>query len=317
LKFQDTLSKRKRVLLCRNPKCETNSLTKKWHKKSLLGIKTIIYTEPKELEKLIFYICSKCGYYNFDNFGKPITNQPLNLHAYIIQDELDKDYEKMLKSRSSTRCLYCQLNSIVDFDDEFINKEKIEDLENKLEFALDENDQEQLKNEIKYLKKNTKPIYKIKKSIYKLFIKGKPRRDYIGFLCLNCKSIYYDSAFKKVNWQNMTIEKINPTKPLIEVYEKKAELHLEYQKMVKEKTTNNAIRKQELETWENLQVKKPGESSYYQLKYFGPHHTGGSYESRMDRISLTLDNLTIRKAKKIIESFGTKEQKEEIEKLGL
>jgi len=316
LKFQDTLVKRKRVLLCRNPRCDTNLLTtKKWHKKSLLGIKTLVYST--ELEKLVFYVCSECGYYNFENFGKPITNQPMNLHVYIIQDAFDKDYEKMLKSRGPSNCLYCELKSIIDYDSEFVNKEKIEELENRLEFSLDD-DQEQLKNKIENLKRTTKPVYKIKQSVYKLFIKGKPRRGYIGFLCLNCQSIYYDPRFKKVNWQNMNIKKVNPIKPLINVYEKKKELHLEYQKLKKRKTTaNNEIRIQELETWENLQVKKPSKPYDYELKYLGLNYTGGLYEPRTERISLTLENLTIRQIKKAIKLFGTEEQKEEIERLGL
>lgn len=281
------------MLYCRNPNCETNQLTSKlWHNRTLLPIKCLTYPNKKqEPEKLIFYICSKCSYYDFENFGRPLTNVPLNLQTFLIPESKLTLFYEIIDSRGQQDCPFCELNELVDYDEKYIDKSK----------------------------KTSKPVFKIKPSVYKLFIKGdstknESRRNYIGFLCLNCSAICYDPNFKKVKWSISEVRHINPLRTWNEVYKKKQEMNEEYLELLEVKTTpSNEIEKQKLKVWRKFKVNEPSKNQrIIDIVYLGPQHTGGVREPRSDRLTITLANLTIRQAKKAIKLFGTKRQKEQL-----
>lgn len=320
-KFQDILMTGKRLLICRDPKCEANQLSsKKWHKRTLLPIKCLASSNSRQKsEKLLYYICSECSYYNCDSFGKPVTNLPLNLQTYVIPDHIIEDFEKMVKSRGPQKCLFCKLGEIIDADNEYVEKEEINRLENQLKEEHSLDIKKEFEERLGRLKSTRIPIYKIKESVYKLFIKGKPkRRDYVGFLCLNCNAIFYDPGFNYVKWPRTEIRKINPTAPWSKLFNKKMWNELKYHRLKKlETNTNNMVEKQELETWHNLEIESPPSPHDIEIKYLGPVDTGGiPSEPRTDRVTITLENLTIRKAIEAIRKFGSEELKEEFMRLG-
>lgn len=284
MNFQDT-KRGKRSLYCRNPNCETNQLgSKKWHKKTLIPIKCLTYPNSKqEPEKQIFYICEICSDHNFENFGKPLTNTPLNLKTYLIPTLKIGLFYQMIESRGPQHCIFCKLNEKVDYDEVSISQNTL------------------------------KPVYKIKPSVYKLFVKGDPRRDYIGFLCLNCEAIYYDPNFK-INWGLQDKRTINPIKPWQEVFEKKQAMDEQYLNFLKEKAVpSQEIERQKAYTWRKFKVEEPPKSEILEIDFLITYHTGGIYEPRSDRISITLENLTIRQAKKAIKLFGSKQQNESMQ----
>jgi hypothetical protein len=65
-----------------------------------------------------------------------------------------------------------------------------------------------------YLSTNvSEPVYILKNCVFKIFIRGMPRRQYIGFLCTNCKAIYYSPDFDRAKWAIRERRTINPIKP--------------------------------------------------------------------------------------------------------
>jgi len=329
--FQDTLSGTKpktRVLYCKYPLCDVNQLLSKKHdKRTLASVYYLISDQGTDTEKHFCYICKECSYYDFSNFGRPLTYEALNLQTYIIPDSYSKSFSKLIEPRSSQKCLFCTQDKIINYDYEDVYKLEIEDKERMLKLDLPDKEKEELENEIAKLKTTTKPIYKIIPCVYKLFTKQPSRRNYVGFLCLVCNAIYYDTNFKDIDWKQASkkykkdrgIEDrtINPFSTWNKIYQEKAK---EYKKLKKEEkkldpkmfNQNYGIRMQELETWRRLRIKKPPEiQDEISIKYLGPQHTqSGSDAIRPERYDLKLVKLTRRKFIRAIKDYGSEEQKQ-------
>jgi len=326
MKVQDRLVKRKtRSLYCRNPLCEINKIGSKLGKKSLIGINCVISQNSKESEKLIFYICKECENYNFDNFGKPLTDTPLNLRTYFIPESLDEHFQKIINSHGLQKCLFCTLDKIVSKHEEYVKQDEINKTESKiiklkkqLEFEHSEsitrefqNQLTKLENNLEQLKSTSKPVYTITPCVYRLFTKGKPRRNHRGFLCLQCNAIYYDPNFKDVKWQSVEQRQINPLRALNEAYKTRLEI-------IKKKIDKKSVyEKQEQSTWNSFDIPEPPEKQKsINILYIGPRHTGGISDYRPRTYSVLLENLTLNKAIKAIKKYGSDQQKEEFRRLG-
>lgn len=329
MNFQDRLAKKQknRSLYCRNTTCDTNKIGSKLGKKSLIGINCILSQNSKESEKLIFYICKECECYNFDNFGKPLTDEPLNLQTYFIPEFLEGQYQKMFNSRGPQKCLFCTLDKIVSKSSEFIKQNEIDKIEKEIErqekeLSFEHSDETTLKlrdqledylTKLSELKLTTNPVYTIMPCVYKLFTKGEPRRNHIGFLCLQCKAIYYNPNFKDVKWQRVEQKEINPLQSWNEAY--KTRFEIKKKKIDK----NNKIEKQEQKTWNSFDITKPPkkeEQESIKILYLSPRYTGGIHDFRPRTYSVLLENLTLSKAIKAIKKFGSEHQKEEFRQLG-
>ena len=293
MKSQDTkFQKSKRILYCTNSSCKTNKFPSDiWHTRTMVPIYCLTYPKNnlvKGFEKQVFHICSECGTYNFENFGKPITNTPLNLHTYIIPEYLTKEFNLMIESNGTKHCLFCKCDNIVDYDTKSITMN------------------------------SSKPVYKITNCVYKLFIRGDPRRNYVGFLCLNCKAVYYVSTFKKIKWPFSTTQTINPFSPWNKLYKIKQQKDKKYDDFYNNKLWEDSpIEWQELKIWRKFSIEKPIHNQQkITLVSLGIQHTGGIHESKSSRVTVTLENLTVRQAKKIIEKFGSKQQKQDLILLG-
>ena len=187
MNFQDRLTgvrKKTRIIYCKKPICEVNQLlSKKHNERTLKSIICLIPNQDKDIEKQLFYICSECGYYDFSNFGKPITNEPLNLQTFIIPDSFEKSYSKMLKPKSSQKCLFCNLENIVSSHAEYFYKSEIEEKKREIELDISDKEKKELEKQINELQSTTRPIYELKPCVYKLFTKEPGiRRNYIGYL---------------------------------------------------------------------------------------------------------------------------------------
>jgi len=342
LNFQDRLigiKKKTRIIYCKNSICAVNQLlSKKQNERTLKSINCLITDQEKDIEKQLFYICSECGYYDFSNFGRPITNEPLNLQTFIIPNSLEKSYSKMLKPKSSQKCLFCNLENIVSSHAEYFYKSEIEKKKKEIKLDISDNEKKELEKQINELQSTTRPIYELKSCVYKLFTKIPKRRNYIGFLCLNCEAIYYDPKFKDTDWKRISEQynqifedkMINPFHVWNEIYQEKFQKMEEYASLKKEENllknievekdfeSKHGIRKQELETWENFKIKEPPqEQEEISIKYLGPQHTSiGFNVVRPERFSIKLDNLTLRKAVHVIKNYGSEHQKEELRQFG-
>ena len=322
MNFQDRLTgtkKKTRIIYCKNRPCAVNQLlSKKHNKRTLKSINCLITDQEKDIEKQLFYICSECGYYDFSNFGKPITNEPLNLQTFIIPDSLEESYSKILKPKSSQKCLFCNLENIVSSHAEYVYKSKIEEKKREIELDISDNEKKELEKQINELQSTTKPIHELKPCVYRLFTKIPKRRNYIGFLCLNCKAIYYDPKFKDIDWKRISeqynqifrSETINPFHAWNEIYQQKLKLQ--------ERKTPNEIEMQESETWKNFEIEiPPEEQEEISIKFLGPQHTSIGFDTeRPERFSVNLENLTLRKAIQVLKKYGSDQQKEELNRLG-
>jgi len=166
-----------------------------------------------------------------------------------------------------------------------------------------------------------KPVYEIMPCVYKLFVKGKPRRRYVGYLCLCCEAIYYDSNFQDIQWDDSDKELRDPYKPWREIFKEKIKNGEVFKKLSKEKTnSNNEIEKQRISVWHKLKVNEPPkEEDYSKISIInrGMHHTGGFPSFRPEKISITLENLTQKQAELLIKKYGSNKQKTELQMMGL
>jgi hypothetical protein len=92
-------------------------------------------------------------------------------------------------------------------------------------------------------------------------------------------------------------------------------MEVEYIQSLNEKTNvNNRIRKQQLNTWHSLKIDVPPQHQrQIIIDYLGPKHTGGWYEEKPKRVTITLMDLTVRQAKKLILKYGSSQQKKEVD----
>jgi len=332
--FQDTLdtkNSKNRRLLCQNPRCTVNlfpSRNRSLRKKALLPIRCLLYPEQGEYpEKVIFYICKKCRGYNFELFGRPLTNvkngSPLLLHTCIISEDFSLKYESMIKSRGVQKCLFCTRDKVVSSHEELVNQQKITELEfeiNRIE-DIDNRKAHKLAEKIKKLSSTAKPIYEIMPCVYKLFVKGKPRRRYVGYLCLCCETIYYDSNFQDIQWDESNKESRDPYEPWRELFKEKTKCEKIFEKLSKEETNpNNEIEKQRVSVWHKFRVSKPptaDNSSKIPIIVMNRIHTGGDHTFRPEKISITLENLTQKQAVLLIKKYGSNKQKNELQMMGL
>jgi len=323
LNFQDRLTgvrKKTRIIYCKKPICEVNQLlSKKHNERTLKSIICLIPNQDKDIEKQLFYICSECGYYDFSNFGKPITNEPLNLQTFIIPDSFEKSYSKMLKPKSSQKCLFCNLENIVSSHAEYFYKSEIEEKKREIELDISDKEKKELEKQINELQSTTRPIYELKPCVYKLFTKEPGiRRNYIGYLCLACKAVYYEPNFKDIEWERISdqyneifeYKTINLFTAWNEIYQQKLKM--------RKRKTDGEIEKQESETWQSLKIKKPSkEQEEISIKYLGPKHTSSGFDTeRPERFSIRLDNLTLRKTIQVLKKYGSDQQKEELNRIG-
>ena len=322
MNFQDRLTgtkKKTRIIYCKNSVCAVNQLlSKKHNQRTLKSINCLITDQEKDIEKQLFYICSECGYYDFSNFDRPITSESLNLQTFIIPDSFEESYSKMLKPKSSQKCLFCNLENIVSSHSEYFYKSEIEVKKREIELDISDNEKKELEKKIFNLQKTSKPIYELKPCVYRLFTKIPKRRNYLGFLCLNCKAIYYDPNFKEIEWKRILEqynavfedETINPLHAWNEIYEQKLKLQ--------KRKTPNEIEIQESETWKNFKIEEPPqEQEEISIKFLGSQHTSiGLDVERPERFSIRLDDLTLRKAVHAIKDYGSKRQKEELRQFG-
>jgi len=357
--FQDTLDSKNRRLLCQNPKCTVNqfpSRNRSLRKKALLPIRCLLYPEQSKYpEKVIFYICTKCGDYNFELFGRPLTNakngNPLNLQTCIIPESYLSQFESIIQSRGTQTCIFCTRDKVVSSHEELIHQEKITELEFEVKRIedIDKSKAHKLVEKIMKLSSTAKPVYEIMPCVYKLFVKGKPRRRYVGYLCLCCETIYYDSNFQDIQWDDSDKELRDPYKPWREIFKEKIKNEEVFKKLSKEKikneevfkklskekikneevfkklskektNPNNEIEKQRISVWHKLKVNEPPkEEDHSKISIInrGMYHTGGFPSFRPEKISITLENLTQKKAKLLIKKYGSNKQKTELQMMGL
>ncbi|MCH7561382.1 MAG: hypothetical protein IIC67_08485 [Thaumarchaeota archaeon] len=326
-----TINSKNRRLLCQNPQCTVNlfpSRNRSLRKKALLPIRCLLYPEQSEYqEKVIFYICTKCGNYNFELFGKPLTNakngSPLLLQTCIIPEDFSLKFESMIQSRGSQTCIFCTRDKLVGSHQELVHQEKIIELEFKIRRIedIDKGKAHKLTEEIKELYSTSKPVYEMTPCVYKLFVKGKPRRRYVGYLCLCCEAIYYDSSFQDIQWDDSDEELRDPYKPWRELFKEKIKCEAIFKKISNKKTNpNDEIEKQRISVWHKFKVSEPpteDKSPKIPIITMGMHHTGEFYSFRPERISITLENLTQKQAALLIKKYGTNMQKDELQMMGL
>ncbi len=329
--FQDTLDSKNRRLLCQNPKCTVNqfpSRNRSLRKKALLPIRCLLYPEQSKYpEKVIFYICTKCGDYNFELFGRPLTNakngNPLNLQTCIIPESYLSQFESIIQSRGTQTCIFCTRDKVVSSHEELIHQEKITELEFEVKRIedIDKSKAHKLVEKIMKLSSTAKPVYEIMPCVYKLFVKGKPRRRYVGYLCLCCETIYYDSNFQDIQWDDSNKEQRDPYEPWRELFKEKIMCEEVFKKLSKEETNpNNEIEKQRVSVWHKFRVSKPptaDNSSKIPIIVMNRIHTGGDHTFRPEKISITLENLTQKQAVLLIKKYGSNKQKNELQMMGL
>lgn len=229
----------------------------------------------------------------------------------------------MIKSRGSQTCLFCTRDTVVSSHEELVHQKEITELGfeiNRIE-DIDNSTALKLAKEIKKLRSTSRPVYETMPCVYKLFVKGKPRRRYVGYLCLCCETIYYDSSFQDIQWEDSDKELRDPYEPWRELFEEKTKCEKIFKKLSKEKAIpNNEIEKQRVSVWHKLKVSEPpteDKSPKIVIDVMGMHYTGGEFLFRPEKISITLKNLTQKQASSLIKQYGTNMQKAEMQMMRL
>jgi len=126
----------------------------------------------------------------------------------------------------------------------------------------------------------------IKKCVLKLFLKES--REYVGFLCGSCKMVYFYKKFTQVNWD------------------------IAYKDQEVDVLANTSLSKSQLNKM-GLEEKK----KIMNFDSIGSFSTTEGIKEKPMKTRVTLPPLTVTKiqAKKIIEKYGTKEQKEAFSRL--
>jgi len=332
--FQDTLdikNSKNRRLLCQNKQCTVNqfpSRNRSLRKKALLPIRCLLYPEQSEHpEKVIFYICTKCGYYNFELFGRPLTNvkngSPLFLQTCFIPEDFSSKFESMIKSRGTQTCLFCTKDEVVSSHEVLVHQEKITELKFKINRIenIDKGKAHMLTKEIKKLRSSAIPVYETMPCVYKLFVKGKPRRRYVGYLCLCCETIYFDSSFQDIQWEDSKKDFIDPYEPWRKLFKEKTKCEKIFKKLSKEETNpDNRVEKQRVSVWHKFKVSEPpteDKSPEISIMMMNNHYTGGWISYRPEKISITLENLSQKQASSLIKKYGTNLQQAEMQMMRL
>ncbi len=292
--FQNTLgeSKLTRILLCTNRMCEVNRLSSKHRKRTMLGIYCLTHSdnsskkENSQVEKLLFYVCKECLLFDFSPFGKPVYESVTHLHINRMPSKFTSKFNEIENSRGIQKCLFCGLKERVGCDYR----------------RIDESTEE--------------PDYKIKPCVFKLFVKEGKRRNYVGFLCLQCNSVYFKHNFQFFT-KNSFKQSRRPFDIWVEIAKKKRKAITEYKTVSLEETNDsNRIDKQRLKTWNALKLNQPPSNETIEFDALGMHYTGGMREEIPQRHTLTLENLTLSKYKEAVKRFGTEQQKNELIRLG-
>jgi len=240
-----------------------------------------------------------------------------------MPESFSSKFESMIKSRGIQTCIFCTRDKVVSSHEVLAHQEKITDLEFEIKRIedIDRTKADKLSKEIKKLRSTSRPVYETMPCVYKLFVKGKPRRRYVGYLCLCCEAIYYDSSFKDIEWNDSDKELIDPYEPWRDSFKEKIRCEEIFKKLSKQKTNpNNEIEKQRVSIWHKLRVNEPPDKDHspnIEIVNMGMHHTGGIYDQRPERISITLENLTQKQAASLIKKYGTHLQKAEMQLMGL
>ncbi len=157
--------------------------------------------------------------------------------------------------------------------------------------------------------------------VYKLFVKGKPRRRYVGYLCLCCETIFYDSSFQDVQWEDSNKDSMDPYEPWRELFEEKTKCEKIFKKISKADTIpDNEIEKQRVSVWHKLKVSKPpteDKSPEISIMMMNNHYTGGLISYRPEKIRIILENLTQKQAASLIKKYGTNLQQAEMQMMKL
>ena len=191
-----------------------------------------IYYLDFDTERVLFYICMACGYFDFKPFRDfSLSNNLLQLQITRIPNAYLSDFEKLRKTRWFEKCIFCsQDRTIVCFD----------------EPVKDENGK--VKPNVSY------PMLTIRGTVYKIFLKGQdPRRDYIGYLCALCKRIYILESFD-IFPHSSYLAKIDVLDPCRTKAQEKQKHQEEYEKLKDTKEKNETSRRDRkiARTWRNL-----------------------------------------------------------------
>ena len=274
--------------------CEVNRLSSKYRKRTMLGIYCIYHLDnssqkvnSKNDEKLLFYVCKECLSFDFSPFGRPVIESPVLLYINRMPSTFTNKFDEIEHSRGMQKCLVCKLEERVGYDSCMISKSTEE------------------------------PVYKIKPCVFKLFVKEGKRRNYVGFLCLHCNSVYFKHSFPFFN-ENSFEQSIIPFDKWNQINKRKEEAIKEYDIINLEKTNpSNKIPKQRLKTWSILQLNKaPEEKIIENVETLGRYRTGITREEIPQKYTLTLENLSLSKYKKAVKIFGSESQKNELISLG-
>lgn len=314
------MKEKKRILYCKNPLCQVNTpLSKNYNKRTLISVHCLF---DQGSERQIFYICSECGFYDCSNFGNLLLSPQFDLKNYIIPNSYLDEFHKMIESPIHQKCVFCKFDMVFSHHDEPYRKSEIESREKELNLNITNNEKKRLEQEIKKLKNPQIPIFETARCTFKLFTNKPKRRNYIGYFCLACESIYFDPIFHEIDWEKISQSykneifedaKINPFRVWNKIQEEKQQNTKEYKKLKNEPTgPHNQVDKQKLETWQGFKLPKPPENQEITIKSLGLKHTLTGWDTlRPERFSLELKKLTLKKYLLAIEMFGSEEQKEQ------
>lgn len=287
----DTLSRKRVVRRCKNPTCDTNYIDSPiYHFKSTLPV----YYLDTDSEKVIFDICLCCGKFDFQHFYEFRShNSLLNILSFRIPSKFLQSFTDMVDSRGDQKCLFCgQDRTIINYDEPVLNDKG-------------------------HVKPNTTfPKPAIEKTVYKLFLKSEnPRREYIGYLCILCRTLYLLESFGFLPLDSHSFKK-DVRENCRELYEQKKKYDEQLSTLQKKKTKdstdlrNIAITK----TWNNLILYPPFESREIEFKSLGwlttnidlQNRTKTDYKNNL--VTLTL-RVPEKRALDLIKEYGSEEQK--------
>ncbi|GEM_PF-6653494 len=255
-----------------------------------------VYYLSNGSEKMLFYVCSVCGHFDFSPFANfPFRNNLLSVVMAKIPRNRTSDFINLKNSRTAKKCLFCGQENTV------------ENIEN--HHPVNETGE--------YTNNTSFPTPTLINTVWGLFLKGKnPRRNYIGYLCMLCKRIYFDESF--VTFQHSSSEtQVDPNEYSLDLNNKMKKA-IEFLKKV-EKENNVSTEalnhyRDEVKVWKKLAINPPSFTNE-PLETFGMFPTNIYLQENMeqkakrDRVTVILYEQTKSNAKYLIETYGTEEQK--------
>lgn len=295
MKNLDTLHLKNVVRRCKLSTCDTNQIDSSiYHLKSMVPV----YYLDFDSEKVLFYICMACGYFDFKPFRDfRLSNNLLQLAIFKIPNIYLDEFEKLRSTRWFEKCIFCgQDRTVVNFD----------------EPVKDENGK--VKLNVSY------PMPTIRGSVYKIFLKGQdPRRDHIGYLCVLCKKIYILQSFDIFPHDSYPakIDVLDPCRILSQEKNKHEE---EYKNLKNKKGRSETLRiaRKVAKTWHNLVLfGEPFGQRVIEFDNFRSVHTNVWYDEPVNKKRMVTVTLQVseKRALELIDSDGTQEQKASIKNL--